>query len=76
MEKAKRPYPNIDAELARNGFTVADLAEFMGMTRQAIYNKLNGKAGFTLKDMEQVQEFFKVKDCGTFTLDYLFSNGE
>ena len=74
--KAKRRYPNIDAELARNGLTAAMLADFMGMTRQNVYNKLNGKAAVTLKDMEQVQEFFRVKAGGTFTLDYLFNSGE
>jgi predicted transcriptional regulator len=69
-------YPNINAELARAGLSFAMIADFMGITRQAIYNKLGGKAGVTLKDMEQIQEFFKVKGCGTFTLDYLFKKND
>lgn len=72
---SKKPYPNINAELSRNGLNAAMLADFLGMTRQNIYNKLNGKTTFTLKDMESIQEFFKVKTGGLFTLDYLFKNG-
>lgn len=76
MGNIKKPYPNINAELARAGLTAATLADYMGMTRQNVYNKLNGKAAFTLKDMETIQEFFKVKTGGNFTLDYLFKSGE
>lgn len=76
MQKKTLLYPNIHAELARNGLTVAILADFMGMTTQNIYNKLNGKTAITQKDMKQIQEFFRVKGCGTFTLDYLFKSGE
>lgn len=67
-------YPNVYAELARAGLNVAMMADYMGVTRQAIYNKMGGKAGVTLKDMEQIQKFFIAKGCGTFTLDYLFEN--
>ena len=68
-------YPNVNAELARAGFNMATLADYMGVTRQAIHNKLSGKTGVTLKDMEQIQSFFIAKGCGTFSLDYLFTNG-
>lgn len=70
-----KAFPNVNAELARNGLNMATLADFMGMTRQNVYNKLNGKTVITLKDMELIQEFFKVKAAATFTLDYLFQNG-
>ena len=76
MRKKTLLYPNIHAELARNGLTVCMLAEYMGMTSQNVYNKLNGKTAITEKDMKDLQEFFKAKGGGTFTLDYLFSNGE
>lgn len=74
MERKTLLYPNIHAELARSGLTVIMLAEFMGMTTQNVYNKLNGKTAVTQKDMKTIQEFFSVKGCGTFTLDYLFKN--
>lgn len=76
MRKKTLLYPNIRAELARNGLTVSMLADYTGMTSQNVYNKLNGKTAITEKDMKDLQEFFKAKGGGTFTLDYLFSNGE
>lgn len=76
MKKKALLYPNIHAELARNGLTVAMLADFMGMTTQNIYNKLNGKTAINQKDIKTIQEFFRVKGGGTFTLDYLFKSGE
>lgn len=76
MQKKTYLYPNIRAELARNGLTVAMLADYMGMTSQNIYNKLNGKTAINEKDMKDIQGFFKAKGGGAFTLDYLFSNGE
>lgn len=75
MEQKKVLYPNICAELSRAGLTAAMMADYMGITRQAIYNKLGGKVCFRLKEMEQVKDFFIAKGCGTFTLDYLFTNG-
>lgn len=76
MKKKTLLYPNINAELARNGLTVAMLADYMGMTTQNVYNKLNGKTAVNQKDMKTIQDFFRVKGCGTFTLDYLFKSGE
>ena len=76
MQKKTLLYPNIHAELARNGLTVSMLADYMGKTSQSVYNKLSGKTTITEKDMKDLQEFFKAKGGGAFTLDYLFSNGE
>ena len=76
MQRKTVLYPNIRAELARNGLTVSMLADYIGMTSQSVYNKLEGKTAITEKDMKNLQEFFKAKVGGTFTLDYLFSNGE
>ena len=69
-------YPNVQAELARNSLNAAMLADFMGQTRQNVYNKLNGKTVLTLKDMRTIQEFFKVKGGGDYSLDYLFESGD
>ena len=66
-------YPNINAEFARSGLTVVMLAEFMGMSAQNLYKKLNGAINITEKDMKAIQNFFEVKECGVFTLDYLFT---
>lgn len=76
MQKKTLLYPNIRAELARNGLTVAMLADYMGMTSQNVYNKLSGKTTITKKDMKAIQVFFRVKGGGDFTLDYLFKDGD
>lgn len=76
MQEKILVYPNIYAELARNGLRVATLADYMGISRQNLYNKLGGRTAITEKDMRQIQDFIKAKGGGAFTLDYLFSNGE
>lgn len=73
--KKKPLYPNLRAELARKGSNVLELAEYMGMTKQNVYNKLNGKVTFTQKDMRTIQDFFKVNGSD-YTLDYLFRDVE
>lgn len=75
MEQKDKLFPNIHAELARAGLDASTMADYLGITRQAIYNKLGGKTSFTLKDMKLIQSFFQAKGCGSFTLDYLFTNG-
>lgn len=69
-------YPNINAELARSGLNVIMLADFMGMSAQNLYKKLNGAINITEKDMKAIQNFFEVKECGAFTLDYLFTTNK
>lgn len=76
MQQKLLLYPNLNAELVRNGLTVEMLADYMGMSKANVYNKINGRTVFNIKDMQTIQEFFKVKGGGTFTLDYLFYNGE
>lgn len=76
MQQKILVYPNLNAELVRNGLTVEMLADYMGMSKTNVYNKINGRTVFNLKDMQTIQEFFKVKGGGAFTLDYLFSDGE
>lgn len=66
-------YANIRAELTRYNLTVKDLAAYMGMSTQNVYNKLNGKVTVTTKDMQTIQNFFIEKAGGAFTLDYLFN---
>ena len=72
MKKTTLLYPNLKAELARLGANIADLAEYMGMTRQNVQNKFNGRTVFTEKDMKAIQEFFIANGGGAMTLDYLF----
>ena len=53
MQKKTLLYPNIHAELARSGLTVAMLADYMGMTAQNLYGKLKGATAVTEKRSEE-----------------------
>lgn len=42
-------YPNLKAEMARNGFTISTLARELGIRPATLSDKLDGKTGFTLE---------------------------
>ena len=66
-------YPNLLAEIARQGITIAGLADILGVTRSNMYNKLNGKTNFSLKDIKAIQDALRANDKnGDYSLDYLF----
>ena len=65
-------YNNINAELARAGVSTKELADFMGLSSQTVYGKLNGKITVTERDMRNVQNFFVEKTGGKFSFEYLF----
>lgn len=67
-------YPNLRAELSRNGLNTGELADYMGISRQSLYYKLKGAVQFNERDMKAVQEFFKAKGGGALTLDYIFKS--
>lgn len=76
MGNKKTIYPNLMAELARQGMTITTLADKMGMTRSNLAYKLNGKYNFTLKDITTIQEILRANDTnGDYSLDYLFNKG-
>lgn len=67
-------YPNLRAEMARQGITAQDLAECLNVTRQYIYIKLNGGKDFSLHDITAIQDLLNKGDnTGGLSLDYLFS---
>lgn len=73
MGTKKLLYPNLAAELARLGITYVSLAKMLGISRPALYKKLDGSTNFTLKDITAIQEILKAADSnGDYTLDYLF----
>ena len=70
-------YPNLMAELARAGISLTKLAALMGMTRNNLYNKVNGLTNFTLKDITLIQEILRANENGgDFSLDYLFAKSD
>lgn len=49
-------YPNLNAELARKGWSKKMLAEKLGARYATILDKLNGKYPLTLNECKDVQE--------------------
>lgn len=62
-------YPNIDAERARRGMTVADLAAALGVGRKTLYNWCR-RGRIPTKKLEAMANIFQ---CPS---DYLLENGE
>lgn len=61
-------FSNLRAELARKGLSGRAVADAIGITAQAFYDKMSGRSEFKRSEMFKIQELF-FKDS---TLDYLF----
>lgn len=73
MASKKVIYPNLVAELARNGLTIPKLADRLGMSRTNLYNKLWGNTNLTLTDITTIKELLnELNSNGGYTLEYLF----
>lgn len=61
-------YDNLRAEMARNGITVKQLSQVLGVSLKTASNRLSGKTDFTLNEALKINRelFPKCK------LDYLF----
>lgn len=53
-------YPNVRAEMARQGLTLESLARELDITIGTLSQKLNGKYSFTLKEAKKVKEKLRV----------------
>lgn len=64
-------YPNLEAEMRRNGITKTDLAAFLGRSLPTISGWTHGEnGGFSVADAMRVREhYFK-----GLSLDYLFAD--
>lgn len=63
-------YPNLKAELARNGITQIELAEAIGRDKSTVSILMNGgHQGFTIKQSQIIRDKF----FPDFSIDYLFS---
>lgn len=57
---AKVPlYPNLLAEMARNGETTKTIGKVLHIDRSQVYRKLYGQAKWTLGDIEVLCDYFK-----------------
>jgi len=63
-------FSNLEAEMARYKLSRGMLAEIVGMSSKTLCNKMNGKTGFTLKEMRSIQA--AMPNGNGLTLDYLF----
>lgn len=52
-------YPNIIMEMARNGDTFDRIADLLGITRQTVVAKLNGKSDFGIGEIETLCKYYK-----------------
>lgn len=60
----KMKYPNIDAERARKGMTLDDLASHLGVGRKTLYNWME-------KGCIPVSALIGMADCFDCTIDHL-----
>ena len=65
-------YNNLNAELSRGSISLNEIAEDIGITRQAFINKKKGKTNWKLNEMVSIQEYINSKLNTNYTLDYLF----
>ncbi len=49
-------FPNIAKELVRNGFKLVDLAQKIGMSKTALYDRYTGRVVFSLPDAIKIKE--------------------
>lgn len=61
-------YPNLKAEMGRNGLKGKDLAETIGLGQKTFSKKMTGKAEFTLGQARKIKSRF----FPGLSLDYLF----
>lgn len=63
-------YPNLAAEMARNGVTEKDLAQEIGKSTDTIRNWMHGKGDFPVSKAFIIKEKFFPQE----TITYLFSS--
>lgn len=69
-------YRNLKAEIARAGMTKEDIAESIGKSVATVFRILSGKQQFRLGEMVAIQSELEERNGTTYTLDYLFEDGE
>nr|DAF35454.1 MAG TPA: helix-turn-helix domain protein [Caudoviricetes sp.] len=69
-------YKNLKAEIARAGLTNSEMAEALGVKYATVWRLLNGKRQFRLGEMMALQSELEGRNSATYTLDYLFGDGE
>ena len=69
-------YKNLKAEIARAGLTNQKMAGAVGMSYMTMWRLMNGKQQFRLGEMVAIQSELEERNDATYTLDYLFEDGD
>ena len=69
-------YKNLKAEIARAGMSNTEIADAVGMRYATMWRLLNGKQPFRLSQMTAIQYELEERNGTTYTLDYLFVDGD
>lgn len=63
-------YPNLEAELARNGVTQLKIAEILNIRECTVSDKMNGKTDFKLQECKKIKNIL----FPNLNLEYLFES--
>ena len=69
-------YRNLKAEIARAGMTNPEMADAIGVKYGTLWRLLKGKRQFRLGEMMAIQSELEERNDATYTLDYLFEDGD
>lgn len=69
-------YKNLKAEIARAGLTSSEMENAIGVKYSTLWRLLNGKRQWRLGEMMSIQSELEGRNDATYTLDYLFGDGE
>lgn len=65
-------FTNLKVEMLKAKIDVNELAEELELTPASVYQKMNGKCQWTLKQMEITKQLLENKLNRTLNLEYLF----
>lgn len=72
MKGNQNKFINVKVAMTKAGINVSTVASEMGISPQALYQKLNGKSEFTLKDINAVKSILSKHLGENLTLEDLF----
>lgn len=55
-------YNDLNAEIARCGLSIPQLAERMGISKKTLYSRMQGKTDFSQSEMTQIVQILKLTD--------------
>lgn len=65
-------YGNLKAEMGRKDITIEEISKLLGIHRNSVANKVNGRSRFTVDEAKVVKEVF----FPNLSIDYLFATDE